>query len=263
MATLDPIRESLPGENGQPVGLQDGWAAPVERLALQHAPEGAISLNVKGRRLAGPLQGFGQLWQKTYRVRLAGAAVTPAQVIQGWKENFGRFWPDNATFYPPFQGLNPGDVALFDATGPGGIPLMSTGVMVLYADEESFTFINPEGHLFAGWVTFSAHEQDEAIVAQVQLLIRANDPFYEIGFRLGILHKVEDQIWHHTLTSLARHFGVTGQVSQEVSCLDARVQWSQAGNLWKNAGMHTALYVAAAPWRWLKSRLPRLLGASA
>ena len=34
-------------------------------------PEGAANVNVQGRREVGALQGFGQLWQKTYRVRLS------------------------------------------------------------------------------------------------------------------------------------------------------------------------------------------------
>ena len=46
---------------------------PSSRLEVGAVPAGAINLNVAGRRLAGPVQGFGQLWQKTYRVRLHGA----------------------------------------------------------------------------------------------------------------------------------------------------------------------------------------------
>ena len=42
-------------------------------------------------------------------------------------------------------------------TLPGKMKL-STGVMVLYADEESFTLMTPQGHMFAGWITFSATE---------------------------------------------------------------------------------------------------------
>ena len=38
--------------------------------------------------------------------------------------------------------------------------LLSTSVMKLYAIEESFTFMKPPGHVFAGWITFSAHEAD-------------------------------------------------------------------------------------------------------
>ena len=36
-------------------------------------------------------------------------------------------------------------------TLPGKMKL-STGVMVLYADEESFTLMTPQGHMFAGWI---------------------------------------------------------------------------------------------------------------
>ena len=57
--------------------------------------------------------------------------------------------------------------------------------MVLYADDESFTLMTPEGHMFAGWITFSAAGDGEATVAQAQLLIRANDPLYEVGLTLG------------------------------------------------------------------------------
>ena len=40
-----------------------------------------------------PLQGFGQMWQKTFRIRLKGAQVKPAEVITTWKERFPTFWP--------------------------------------------------------------------------------------------------------------------------------------------------------------------------
>ena len=42
---------------------------------------------------------------------------------------------------------------------PGGLKL-STGVLVLYADDESFTLMTPQGHMFAGWITFSAFVSD-------------------------------------------------------------------------------------------------------
>ena len=46
-------------------------------------------------------------------------------------------------------------MALLDLAIGGGVKL-STGVFVLYADEESFTLMTPQGHMFAGWITFSA-----------------------------------------------------------------------------------------------------------
>jgi hypothetical protein len=53
------------------------WAQRVERLEVSDVPEGAANVNVQGRREVGALQGFGQLWQKTYRVRL-GRSVSPS-----------------------------------------------------------------------------------------------------------------------------------------------------------------------------------------
>ena len=67
------------------------WAAPVSKLKVTADTEGAINLNVDGRQVTKPLQGFGQLWQKTYQVRLQNAQVSPQKVIQIWKYHFPEF----------------------------------------------------------------------------------------------------------------------------------------------------------------------------
>ena len=46
------------------------WAKSVSRLNVAEVPEGAVNINVEGRRLASPIQGFGKMWQKTYQVRI-------------------------------------------------------------------------------------------------------------------------------------------------------------------------------------------------
>lgn len=236
------------------------WAQPVERLTVTGIPDGAINLNVEGRQLTGPLKGFGQMWQKTYWVRLSGATASPAEVIKTWKAEFPNFWPAGNRFYAPLTSLQPGQVAVLNLAGPGGLtapggaPVISTGVMVIYADEVSFSFMTPEGHILAGLITFSAHEADGATVAQVQALIRPNDPIYELSFRLGIGHKTEDDFWQATLRSLAARFGVNGQVQMRASLIDPRVQWSEARNLWHNAAVRTALYLPVALVRRLLGR---------
>jgi hypothetical protein len=229
------------------------WAQPVDRLKVGDVPTEAVNINVEGRELTGPQQGFGQMWQKTYKVRLVGADCTPVEVIQVWKDNFPSFWPDYNKFYGPQSGIQPGEVALINTLGPGENPVMATGVMVIYADDESFTFMTPQGHPFSGFVTFSAYEEDEATVAQAQVLIRATDPLYEIGFRVGFMHKGEDQVWHHTLRSLANYYKVDGVVQQQTTLVDPRVQWSNAGNVWKNAGVRSMLYAPVAAVKRLVS----------
>ncbi len=229
------------------------WAKHVTTLRLGEVPAEAINLNVTGKRVVGPLQGFGKLWQKTYRVELTGVQTTPAEVITTWKQAFGSFWPKSGRFYGPLTSIAPGDVALLNLDVGGGAKL-STGILVLYADDESFTFMTPQGHIFAGWITFSAAagERDGSTAAQVQVLIRANDPLYELGMPI-VVERKEDRFWQQTVANLARHLGVAEPVVTPVRvCVDRRRQWSNARNIWHNAGVRTALYTLGAPLRALR-----------
>lgn len=264
MSETPPPEDTVPfigDAPADPSGRDHAWAAPVSKLKVSGLPEGAINLNVDGRQITNPLQGFGQLWQKTYRVRLSGANVTPQQIIAEWRAHFPEFWPEGNRFYGALPDIQPGEVAVLNLAGPGGIkgpggaPLISTGVLVIYADDESFSFLTPQGHMFHGMITFSAFEDDDTIVAQVKAMVRASDPIYEMSFRLGFGHKAEDEFWLATLQNLAARFGVTTQARQEVALIDPRVQWSQAKNIWHNAAIRTALYYFGAPVRWVKKKL--------
>src|SRR3954468_24982476 len=202
---MNDQRTELPtGEPAEARGAA-AWAKSVSRLNVSDVPAGAVNLNVEGRRLTSPIQGFGKMWQKTYQVRLPAARVSATELIATWKQHFPEFWPDGNSFYSPLTGIEPGEVALLNMTLPGRMKL-STGVMVLYADEESFTLMTPQGHMFAGWITFSAVELADETIAQAQVLMRASDPIYEVGLALGGHHQ-EDLFWQHTLTHLAAHFG--------------------------------------------------------
>jgi hypothetical protein len=232
------------------------WAKTVSTLNVSQVPEGAINLNVEGKRLAGPIQGFGKMWQKTYQVRLPSERVSPTELIATWKQRFPDFWPEGNTFYAPLTGIAPGEVALLNMTLPGRMKL-STGVMVLYADEESFTLMTPEGHMLAGWITFSATERDGETVAQAQVLMRASDPIFEMGLALGG-HRQEDGFWHHTLSQVAAHFGAPGTpVDTQVVCVDKRRQWSRWRNVWHSSAIRSTIYTMGAPVRAVKRALRR------
>lgn len=237
------------------------WATPVNRLNVDALPDGAVNLNVAGRLVTNPMQGFGQMWQKTYRIPFRGVSVTPQEVVRVWRENFSAFWPRNNRFYGPTGAIQPGDVAVLNLAGPGGMtapggaPVISTGILVIYADEESFSFMTPEGHMFAGMNTFSAYQEDGVTYAQIQALIRASDPLYEITLRLGFGHKMEDDFWKATLQNLAAHFGASGTLFLDRVCVDPGLQWSKAGNIWQNAAVRTTLYLMAMPIRWVSQKV--------
>lgn len=231
------------------------WARPVAQLTVDELPTEAINLNVDGRRLSGPIQGFGRMWRKQHRVVLTNATVTPAEVVGIWKENFGSFWPAGNRFYGPLTALAPGDVAVLNLAMPGGQKL-STGVMVLYADDESFALMTPQGHIFSGWITFSAFVENGHTVAQAEILMRASDPIYEIGMEL-IGHRQENAFWERTLATLAARFGVTCVAETTVECVDPRYQWAHARNVWQNAAIRTGVYVGTRPVRTIAGHLRR------
>ena len=215
----------------------ENWAKPVDSFHVEGMAEGVARGNVEGRKPTGPLQGFGQLWQKSYEVRIPGP--TPEQVIETWKANFDEFWPPTNKFYAPAGGIAPGEVAMI--SGGRGPTKVTTGVRVIYADDRSWSYMTPEGHPWAAIITFSAHEVGEgATTARVHLLVRANDPLYEASFKL-YTSRLEDKIWTHTLTRLSGHFGSTEPVSKEVALIDKRRQWDQFGNIWKNSAIRTML----------------------
>ena len=245
-------------ETGQPAGKSteadpadapkaSNWAAPVGRLEVGTAPKDALNLNVAGRRLAGPVQGFGRLWQKTYRVRLTGADVTPQAVIRTWKDHFGDFWPAGNHFYGPLTSLEPGEVALLDLALPGKMTL-STGVLVIFADDVSFAFMTPEGHQFASFITFSCYADGAVPVVQIQALLRASDPLYELSMPI-VAQRTEDRFWNETLKALAARFGVADStVEMQRVCVDRRRQWRYAGNIRQNAAIRTTLHRLTHPW---------------
>jgi hypothetical protein len=129
-------------------------------------------------------------------------------------------------------------------------------VMVLYADEESFTLMTPQGHMLAGWITFSATEVDGDTVAQAQVLMRASDPIFEMGLTMGG-HKQEDRFWQHTLTSLAAHFGHEADVDTQVVCVDKKRQWSKWRNVWHSAAIRSTIYMLGTPGRAVKRLFSR------
>jgi hypothetical protein len=234
---------------------EESWAKSVARLEVADVPDGAVNINVEGRRLTSPIQGFGKMWQKTYQVRVPSERVSATDLIATWKENFREFWPEGNHFYGALTGIAPGDVALLNMTLPGRMKL-STGVMVLYADDESFTLMTPQGHMFAGWITFSALEADGDTVAQAQVLMRASDPIFEMGLAMGG-HRQEDRFWQHTLTALAAHFGHEGEVDTKVVCVDKKRQWSKWSNVWHSAAIRSTLYTMGAPGRGAKRLFKR------
>jgi hypothetical protein len=125
--------------------------------------------------------------------------------------------------------------------------------MVLYADDESFTFITPQGHPESGWVSFTAYDDGGTTVVQIVGLARADDPVYEAAFRL-IGSKVQEKIWRHVLSSMATYVKVQPAVEVRKVCVDAGLQWSGVKNIWYNAQIRSLFHTLIHPQHWIGKR---------
>ncbi len=118
---------------------------------------------------------------------------------------------------------------------------MATGFMVMYADETSFGFLAAQGHVISGWITFRVFRESAALVVQVHPLFRTSDPLFELAFRFGA-GKQEDRFWRATLRNFGDRLGVLGEVEQEETLADPRVQWKEFRNVWQNGAVRSLLY---------------------
>jgi hypothetical protein len=104
--------------------------------------------------------------------------------------------------------------------------------------------MTPEGHMFAAFITFSAYDDEGVTVVQIQALVRASDPIIEMTFRMGFGHRQEDAFWLDTLRNLAARFDSKDQQpTLDAVCVDKKVQWSEAGNIWHSAAIRSMVYM--------------------
>ena len=178
--------------------------------------------------------------------------MSATELIATWKQRFPEFWPEGNMFYAPLTGIEPGEVGLIDMTLPGKMKL-STGVMVLYADEESFTLMTPQGHMFAGWITFSAIERDGETVAQAQVLMRASDPIFEVGLVLGG-HRQEDTLLEQDARAAGRATSgtTTPRSTRRWSASTRSASGPSGRNVWHSSAIRSTIYTMGTPVRWMR-----------
>jgi anti-anti-sigma factor len=209
-----------------------GWATTVSKLRVTEKPEGALAKNMDGRRVIGQLQGFGPMWEKTYWIEIKKPGIKKQDIMLAMREHFIEFQMPENSFYPTSKGIAPSEMIFIDSKTPGGI--VSTGVMVLYMDDRSFSLITPRGHPEAGWITFSVDERENSVYVQIQGLVRSSDPFFEVAFSIAG-SKFQETIWKHVLSSLAKYLGVEENVEMKKYRPATNLQWSKAGNIWYNS----------------------------
>ena len=70
-----------------------GWARSGGLLSITDMPPEVMNINVDGRRISFPANGFGRLWDKRYRLHLNDPAIDPREIVALWRSEFPDFWP--------------------------------------------------------------------------------------------------------------------------------------------------------------------------
>jgi hypothetical protein len=100
-------------------------------------------------------------------------------------------------------------------------------------------------------ITFSAEERDERTRVEIKILIRPNDPLWEMAW--PVAKRKEDVFWMGTLHNLAAHYGIPDvEVAEETVCVDHKRLWSNWRNIWHNSGIRSGLHILTAPLRMLR-----------
>jgi hypothetical protein len=215
--------------------------------------EEASALDLDRQPPTRPEDGFGHRWRKVHRIPLVGSDVAPTQLISTWKEHFGEFWPGDNRFYGAITDLEPGELAVISVEMPGDTTL-STGVILADSSDDSFTLVTPKGHMLAAWLTFSAYREAATTIAQVEIVMRASDPLFEIGMVL-VGHRRENRFWEETLRNLAVRFGVHANPETRLTREEAHYLWANATNVLHNSAIRNGLIRLASLPRKAAGRL--------
>ena len=216
-----------------------GWSTLKSKLIVSDNRPNAININVNNRTVLGPLQGFGSVLEKEYKLQIPNSQLSAQELMSKFRSSFITLQPPQNVFYPSSKGIEAGETVLIDSSTPGGV--VSTGVHILFSDDVSFSFITPQGHPEAGWITFSASEKDEKIEIKIRGLASASDPFFELAFRLAG-SKFQERIWKTVLANMAKSINVDDNIILTKKIIDKKLHWKAVRNLWFNAQLRSLPY---------------------
>ncbi len=212
------------------------WAVPGATPPNSRNIPSIVLDTFRHHGVSGPLQGFGQLWEKTCLMPLGKSRLQPTEIIATLKEQFATFSSPDTAITLPDGGISPGEIMSLKIRHRYG--QMLTGAMVLHGDEHSFTLITPAGHPKSGWVTFSAYRDGGNTFVQAQGLSRTSDPGFALAFHPLINHR-DEYTWRHLLENLSRYYHIDATISVQRTRWASGWQWSGLLNIRHNAQLHS------------------------
>jgi Domain of unknown function (DUF1990) len=139
---------------------------------------------------------------RTYAVRIAGSAMTPAALIDLVAANMNRASPEMAVFRRTGGGgdrLKCGDEFVVRMPGPWDGP-----VRVVRREPDSFRLATLDGHLEAGEIEFRAAQDGDALGFEIESWARAGDWLAALLYnKLRLAKEIQLNMWSHFCVRVA------------------------------------------------------------
>jgi len=171
--------------------LRSEFWIETERLRPGHGPSVEMSLRSD---VQGPRDGAGPLNHRTYRVHIADARCSPEDLIGELRRRPNDFSPTSfATFDPPpgAEGMSVDDELTVRLPGPWNGPIVVTDVEPLLVRFETL-----DGHMEAGWIRFTAWQDRQSLVFEIESLARSGDPAFDVLYHpVRVAKLVQTEMW--------------------------------------------------------------------
>ena len=172
--------------------------------------------------IQGPEDGAGAAYRRRYRARVAGALVSPEQLMEVIGNDPDVACPVEFARFEKTRG-EPGTLALGDEyrvrlPGPWNGP-----VRVVERDDRSFRLATLRGHMEAGEIAFRARQEGGALLFEIESWARSGDPVFALLYdRIPVNREIQLHMWVQFLARVAQISGgrIDGPVRVEVMRCD-------------------------------------------
>jgi hypothetical protein len=168
--------------------------------------------------------GTGPLLHRSYSVRIAGASMSPAALVDLVAARLNQASPEAAVFRKTRGApsvLRQGDEFVVRMPGPWDGP-----VRVVHRDDHSFRLATLAGHLEAGEIEFRAGPEGDALRFEIESWARAADRLSALLYnRLRLAKEIQLNMWSHFCLRAAALAG--GRPRGGVTIRTRRVPWDQ------------------------------------
>src|SRR3954463_16600901 len=203
--TTPPWRREVAGE--WPADAPPDVAATVNRAHVQRVEDGV-----------------GPLFRRRYRARIHGAEMQAGALIETVRADPNRVAPGGFAHFQKEVGnegeLHVGDEFVVRMPAPWDGP-----IRVAEVTPSSFRFLTLDGHLEAGQIEWLAHDEDDALVFEIESWARAGDRLsYVLHDRVPMAKETQLHMWTRVLERVAKR--VDGRLTEGIDILTRRVEFS-------------------------------------